>query len=326
MCLRNLCLFAMVSFAAQAQQDAWTEAMSQGRSLQNQGRFREAVELFQSALQEAERLPRSPARQAAALYQLATVNADLGSLEKAARLSARAASILTKTVGADDPLLQIVRTELAELLINSRQLSTAEGLLKQIIAAQARASQTASLPGARALDDLACVYAAQKKRAAAEKLERQALSFLETLQGSGELSLAIVSLHLAMVLDSTKRPAEALPYAERAAGVLKRLPESHPYLEAEAAMSLASLYVVVGRRNEAEPQARKAVDLVERVYGPDHPYTAWMWIGRAAVLRRLDRKSEAAAAQKQGQRILTERGQRDRLGDTVPFNALVPFR
>src|ERR1700680_4902033 len=151
-----------------------------------------------------------------------------GGVEAAARPSARAASILTKTAGADDPLLQVVRSELAELLINSRQLSMAEGLLKQIVAAQARASQTASLPGARALDDLACVYASQKKRAAAEKLERQALSFLETLQDSGKLSLAIVSLHLAMVLDSTKRAAEALPYAERAAEVLKRLPESHP--------------------------------------------------------------------------------------------------
>jgi tetratricopeptide (TPR) repeat protein len=325
-CLRNLCLFALASFAAQAQRAAWTEAMSEGRSLQNQGRFREAADLFQNALQEAERPPRSPARQAAALYQLATVNADLGSVEKAARHAQRAASILTKNVGADDPLLQTVRTELAELYINSRQYSTAESLLKQIVATQSRASQTASLPGARALDALACVYGMQKKRAAAEKLERQALSFLETLQGSGELSLAIVSLHLAMILDSMKRPAEALPYAERAAELLKQLPDPHPYLEAEVAMALASLYVSIGRRNEAEPKARQAVELVERVYGPDHPYTAWIWLSRAAVLRRLDRKYEAAAAQKQGQRILADRGQSDRLGDTVPFNALVPVR
>src|ERR1700736_488496 len=112
--------------------------MSQGRSLQNQGRFREAADVFQSALKEAERPPRSAARQAAALYQLATTNADLGSLDVAARLCQRAASILTKTVGEDDPLLQTVRTELAELYINSRQLTTAEHLLKQIVAAQSR--------------------------------------------------------------------------------------------------------------------------------------------------------------------------------------------
>ena len=68
--LRNVCLLAMVSFAAQAQPDTWTEAMSQGRSLQNQGRFREAADLFQSALKEAERPPRSAARQAAAACQL----------------------------------------------------------------------------------------------------------------------------------------------------------------------------------------------------------------------------------------------------------------
>jgi tetratricopeptide (TPR) repeat protein len=129
-----------------------------------------------------------------------------------------------------------------------------------------------------------------------------------------------------MILDSMKRPAEALPYAERVGELLKQLPDPHPYLEAEAAMNLASLYVSIGRRNEAEPQARQALELVERVYGPDHPYTAWLWLSRAAVLRRLDRKSEAAAAQKQGQRILADRGQRDRLGDTVPFNALVPVR
>jgi tetratricopeptide (TPR) repeat protein len=133
-------------------------------------------------------------------------------------------------------------------------------------------------------------------------------------------------LHLAMILDSMKRPAEALPYAERAAELLKQLPDPHPYLEAEVALALASLYVSIGRRNEAEPKARQAVELVDRVYGPDHPYTAWIWLSRAAVLRRLGRKYEAAAAQKQGQRILADRGQSDRLGDTVPFNALVPVR
>jgi tetratricopeptide (TPR) repeat protein len=322
-CLRYICLFVTAAcWAVNAEPATWAGMMLQGRSLQNQSRFREAKAVFESALQEAQRGPGSAVMQAQSLLELALVKVDLGGMEEAARLCERAASILVKASGEDDPLLQIVRTKLAELYLDSGQIATAAKILRRVVAVQSRTSQAATLQGARALDALACVYARQRRFPAAEKLERQSLSFLETREGSGDLSLAIGNLHLSMILDATGRAADGLPYAERAAQLLKRLPDVQPFLQADSARNLASLYLSVGRREEAEPASRQAVDLVERIYGPDHVYTGWMLLARAAILRRLDRKPEATVAQQRGQRILSEQAQRNHLGDTVPLNAL----
>jgi hypothetical protein len=94
-------------------------------------------------------------------------------------------------------------------------------------------------------------------------------------------------------------------------------------MEAAADMSLASIHVGVGRPNEAKVESERASKVVESFYGPNHPQTAWMLLANAAVLRRLNRKEEARAIQKQGERILNE-SEKSRLGETVPIEALLP--
>ena len=89
-------------------------------------------------------------------------------------------------------------------------------------------------------------------------------------------------------------------------------------------MNLASLNVSLGHPEEAESASQQAVDLVARFYGPDHVHAGWMLLGRAAVLRRLNRKEAARAPQQQGERILAAQRQFNRLSDTVPYSTLLP--
>lgn len=247
---------------------------------------------------------------------------DLGRLEEASQLCERAISILVKIAGEADARVQTLRTELAALYSESGQATT-EKLLRKIIAFQASEAQTASPEAAFALDVLACLYARQRKLAAAEAAERRSLTLLEAVAKPDSASVAAGNLHLSIFLNARKRAAEALPYVERARTMLKALPVPQPAMEAAADMSLASIHVGVGRPNEAEAESERAFKVVERFYGPNHPQTAWMLLAHAAVLRRLDRKEEARVIQKQGERILKESG-KNRLGETVPVKALLP--
>ena len=300
--------------------------MRQGQFLQDQGQFREAESKFQSALKLTERSANSPTQQAAALSHLATVNADLGRMDNAAGFFDRAASILLKARGETDPALQTVRLELAGLYMRFGQLSRAAGLLNRVVEAQSKGPQISSFQMAQAWDALACLDSLKKKFPAAEKAARRAILVLEDVKGPGEMQLAVVSMHLANILDSEGRTAEALAHAERAAEILERTAGMHPVIEGEALMSLALLSASSGQTDRAETMSRQAVALMERVYGPDHAYTGWTLLLRTEVLRRLKRKPEAKVAEKRARQILAGSGEVARLGGTVPVGALFPFQ
>jgi tetratricopeptide (TPR) repeat protein len=319
-------LTVTLPLAVNAQRTGWDELMQQGQLLQDQGQFREAESKFRSALRQAERSANSPTQQAAALSHLATVNADLGRMDNAAGFFDRAASILLKARGENDPALQTVRIELAGLYMRFGQLSSAAGLLNRVVAAQSKGPEISSLQMAQAWDALACLDSLQKKFPAAEKAARRAILALEDLKSSGETQLAVASMHLASILDSEGRTAEALAHAERAAEILERTVGIHPVIAGEALMSLALLAASSGQTDRAETMSRQAVALIERVYGPEHAYTGWTLLLRTEVLRRLKRKQEAKVAEKRARQILASSGQVKRLGDTVPVGALFPFQ
>lgn len=128
-----------------------------------------------------------------------------------------------------------------------------------------------------------------------------------------------------MLLNSRGRAADALPYAKRAMVIFKALPDPQPYLESAARLSLASIYVGVGRRDEAAAESEQAVRTLEAFFGPDHPQTGWALLAHAAVLRRLNRKHQARGPQERGDRILEKDRKQNHLRETVPLEALLPL-
>ena len=108
--------------------------------------------------------------------------------------------------------------------------------------------------------------------------------------------------------------------------IFKALPEPQPFLESAARVSLASIYAGLGRRDEARAESEGAVRQFEAFFGPDHPETGWALLAHAAVLRHLNWRREARAAQEMGNRIVEANRKQNHLGDTVPLETLLPVR
>jgi hypothetical protein len=93
-------------------------------------------------------------------------------------------------------------------------------------------------------------------------------------------------------------------------------------MEASAEIALASVYSFLGRVEEALRSAEDARETAANYYGTNHPATAAILLGEAAVLRTVGQKAAARRAQREGESILT--GNTDKgISATVPLEALV---
>jgi tetratricopeptide (TPR) repeat protein len=258
------------------------------------------------------------------LYYLAQVNEDLGRIDEAVRFCGQAVSILQKASAPDDPRVQTMQIELARLYAAFGQLDTAEKLLKRVIL-QSSSQIDDGLHQASALTAMAAVDVHRKRFKDAERLDRQAISILERRTKPHQPDLFTATALLAIILDATGRPREALSYTEQAAEILQHLETVEPIDTIEIRAQVAELYAKTGRGTDAESYSRQALTDVERIYGANHVYTAWILLARSDVLRRLGHRREAQTAKQRGQLILAQSGQMKRLAVTVPFRTLIPI-
>jgi tetratricopeptide (TPR) repeat protein len=175
-------------------------------------------------------------------------------LDEARRSYEMAISILQQGTPRNLNQLLILRLRLAELHLESNQNATAEKLVKHILA-QIPPDTAFSMTKAYGLDVLACTLAFRKEFAAAETAERESLAILSTVNGVNASSLAIGTLHLSVFLNRLNRPAEALVHATRALELLSGSLLPQLALQAEAEITIASIYARSGRRADAEQQA-----------------------------------------------------------------------
>ena len=318
----RLCLaFAALSTWAASPSDV-EDDIRQGRLLQSQGRLAEAEQQFQAALSKPTQVPLQPELQAAALSGLAGVEIDLVHNDLAARLYNRAIGMLQKA-GGHLPEIENIRVQLAEVYLQGGETDTAEKLVQSAIASQ-KVRHSADTPEAAfALDIQACISAFRKNFRAAETAEREALSILYGRGRQSGPEYAVSTLHLASFLNSQKRPADALPYAQTALTLLHELPVPLPAMEGASEITLASIYSVIGRNEDALNAAEAGIQKVRAYYGANHPGTASTLLAEAAILRRIGRKTEARRAQKEGE-MITAATRGAGVSDTVPLQALLP--
>lgn len=323
-CLSFIVLSALLRAALPADID---EDIRQGRLLQSQGRFAEAERSLRAAVRHAEASPGATDAQLAALSNLASVELDLAHPDEAARLYDRGLRIIAAQAGEDDPRVQEQRIRIAELFLDAGQLAEAEKMLRPAIEhlkSPAGGSQAGNAERAAALDVLACLYMHQKKPGPAEGAERDALAIFESSASPDRSNFGIALLHMASILDASKRSAEALPFAERARAIFKTLPLAQPAMEASVEITLASIYGRLRRAGDAESSADEGLRIIERFYGPDHQRTAVILLGRAAVLRAIGRKQEARQSQRRAEAILATGGGHTNSIGIVPVEALLP--
>jgi tetratricopeptide (TPR) repeat protein len=244
-------------------------------------------------------------------------------MDEAAKLCSRAIAILSRNFGEEDADLQRVRIELANVYISSSgQFNTSQNLLRQTLAGQSQSGQTHSLEAGLAWSTLANLYMHQHKFAKAEDAIRRALTILDGRKAPPEL-LATVRGLFGLILYWRGRHAEALAQTEQAAEIARINEQVQPSVRIVTLDTLAALYAAEGRTEAAYEANEEALSLALRIYGPKHLYCGWLWLARAAILRKAHRKQEAKEAQHRGQEILASSGI-ERLGNSVPYTALIP--
>jgi serine/threonine-protein kinase len=319
---RNVCiLFVFVSVVNGQVANRITTDIEEGLALQSAGRFSEAERDFISAVSIAEAAQAPAGLRVTALSNLASIQVDLTRLDDAARTYERALQILRKDSPHSINRIRTLQTQMSELYLEAEQYATAEKLVRKILYELPEGDDPSAK--AYALDVLASAYSHRKKFAAAEAAERESLSIMSTLKDVNPASFAIGTLHLSNFLNLRNRPADALPYANRAMDLFAGLALPQPGMHASAQINLASIYSRLGRRTEAETTAQAAIEEARHHYGADHPKTALMLLARAAVLRAIGERQAAREAQKQGEQILAKRPEID-IVRTVPIDALLP--
>ncbi|MCA2645877.1 MAG: tetratricopeptide repeat protein [Microcystis sp. M069S2] len=109
---------------------------------------------------------------------------------------------------------------------------------------------------------------------------------------------------------------EAIPLAEQALAIRKKvLGDNHPDT-AQSLNNLAELYTVQGRYSEAEPLYKQALAIIKQQLGDNHPYTATSLNNLALLYQSQGRYSEAEPLYKEALAI-----RKQQLGDNHPDTA-----
>ena len=81
----------------------------------------------------------------------------------------------------------------------------------------------------------------------------------------------------------------------------------HPFT-ADGANNLASLHVSQGKYAEAEPLYKRALAIVEKTLGVEHPNVAVILSSYAALLRKMNREAEAVILESRAKEIRAKAG------------------
>ncbi len=142
--------------------------------------------------------------------------------------------------------------------------------------------------GARSLNNLALLLAAQGDYAAARPLLERTLAIQEAALGPTHPDTADSLNSLAGLLDTQGDPAAARPLYERALAIYEAtLGPTHP-TTATSLNNLAALLHTQGDYAAARPLYERALAIMEQALGPDHPDTRLYRANRDALVRDMD--------------------------------------
>jgi len=262
--------------------------------LERAGKFQEALSLAQKTLADAEK-SRGPAHRdiAAAMNNVAHVQASLGNDSEAEPLYKQALAIFEKSGGLDSPDVAPTLNNLAALYQRQDRFGDAEPLFRRALAISERSLGPGHPDTGRALNNLATLYEKLGRHGDSEPLFRRALSIYEKAGGPDNPAVATLLNNLGQVAKVTGRHAEAEPLIRRSLTIREKvLGQDHPDV-ARSLNNMADLYERQRRYADAEPLYRRALSIRERAVGPDHPETATSTNNLAYLLRLEDRVNEA---------------------------------
>jgi tetratricopeptide (TPR) repeat protein len=319
--LRGTALAIVLATGAASQTTLETEQLDAGQQLRAHGRYNEARTVFANLLRDVNS-GKSGSRVAGIVLDNAGINETHAGNYAAAETAFNQSLTLLHESPTGDPIMAAVKTHLSELYIAEQRPQDAEPLLRQAAASIRSNVHTDGVALSEIYDNLAVVCGLLRKRGEAEMLLRNSTAILEKQVGPDNPRFADPLLTYAGLLVVEHHYTNALVPAERAWQILRKSDGVADSYLAGAACILASVYYHLGRNADAESYARKAIELGESAFGPDHPQVASYLANYAVILKRRDRK-EAKEVQERADAIRARSTSDSLAGYTVVADALI---
>ena len=256
------------------------------------------------------------------LNALGSVEQDLGNYLEAERLYLRALSGSRRVEGESARLVISILNNFATLYVGTHQYAKCQRIRRELdeFRPETFARHPAELAGI--LNILASLEYERHRYDEAERIYLQSLELWRQAGAAGRLGAAAVENNLGMLrleaglfdlaVDLFR---QAIVDSENAAGPEHRS-LIHPLIH------LAESEYGRGRPSEAEPAARRAVELSTRIFGTEHPATAAAMQEHARVLRKLHRNAQARTLEKQANAVLRKSAKDNRSDYTVDVKSM----
>lgn len=256
--------------------------------LRAEARFREAEEVGQQMLAFATRnYGGGSLMQAAALSDLAAVNADWKRYPEAQQQALEAIRIVTGRQELTHPLLGDAYNNLASCYFYQHRYQDAAAMHQRALAAR-RASRSKDVD--MSLENLALCYDMLGRYDQAEPLYQQAFRGHVSRFGGEHRAVAVNLTNQGLMYKRQHRLDEAEAYFREALRIFGAI--EAPDKEATALTSLGDIYLRMGRFAEAERLYQQAHEKWSRVFGVDHPAVA-MQVGLGELYFTQERYAEA---------------------------------
>lgn len=256
----------------------------QATQLYQQGRFAEALPLFQEVLtiREAE-LGENHPDVAISLNNLGEIYRAQGDYDATLPLFERAQSIRENIYGRDHIITADSLMNVAVTLKAKGNYDTALSLFERALSILERNLGDSHPIVAANLNHTAEIHQIQGNYAAAEPLFERALSIREAVLGENHSDIAISLNNLAGLYQAQGNHAAALPLLEKALPILEAaFGDNHPYV-AGTLNNIAGVYRAQGNYSLALSLFERSLSMVEAAFGSDHPYVAKSLINIAGI-------------------------------------------
>jgi CHAT domain-containing protein/Tfp pilus assembly protein PilF len=239
-------------------------------ALRSAGRYSEALPLAQAMVASLEKTGNNRDL-AAALNNLAQIDADQGHDDQAEPLYKRAIALMEKGTGQGSVEIAPLLNNLAALYQRQSRFTEAEPLFRRALAVREQGLSREHPDVGQSLNNLATYYVKQQRHAEAEPLFQRALAIYQKAAGPEHPAVATVLNNIGQVDRDLNRDADAEAPIKRSLAIREKvLGPDHPDV-ARSLNNLAGLYEHQQRYAEAEPLYRRALAVRERALGPDHP-------------------------------------------------------
>ncbi|CAN5950952.1 unnamed protein product [Sphagnum jensenii] len=260
----------------------------------DENRLNESIATYQSVLAIRRKVFGANSEEVAAtLNNLSAVYLQKGEDLKALPLLQEALTTMEKTFGPDSSQLIVSLDNLGTVDRHISRYSEAEILYKRALTIAEKHFGSESLEAAQAQENLADVYLEQLKYEAAEPYYLASLATREKKLDNPNVAQAVTNLGLLYREDG--KAADALPYLERTVKIYQTPNSGVSDGDlANALNNLARFYREKGDFEKAEPLYKQSLALREKAFGHDNIEVAASMRNYAILLRKMNRKDEAA--------------------------------